>query len=96
MLAVTAVLPLKLNRRVRLTFKIQLTKYVTSVLTLDWALSRCEESSLVLRAEYSHFRSSLRRITVQGVLGSQHKANLGSKMPGVGETKTIRCPQTAD
>jgi hypothetical protein len=79
MLAVAAVLPLKLNRRLRLTFKIQLTQYVISVLTFDWALSRREESSLVLRTEYSHFRCSLRRITVQRVLGSQHKANLEAK-----------------
>lgn len=59
MLAVAAVLPLDFKRKFCLTFEIQLAKYVTSILTLDGALPRSEESSFVFGTEYSHFRCSL-------------------------------------
>ena len=57
--AVTTVLPLRFGRGHRLAFEIDLAEKVTAILTLDWTLSRGEESSFVLGAEYSHVRSSL-------------------------------------
>ena len=60
-LAVAAVLPLKLNRKLGITLEIQLAQYVTTVFALDGTLPRSEEPSLVFEAEYSHFRSSLWR-----------------------------------
>ena len=63
--AVAAVLPLDFYWRLGLALKVDFTEQVAPVLTLDGALPRSEESSLVFRAEYSHFRSSLqRRMTV--------------------------------
>src|SRR5687768_6328292 len=57
--AVTAVLPSNLNGMFTLTFEIKFAEEVASIFTLDWALARGEETSLVLRTKYSHFRSSL-------------------------------------
>jgi hypothetical protein len=59
MLAVAAVLPLKLDRIFGITFEIQLAQYVTFTFTFDRTLPWSEESSLVLGTEYSHFRCSL-------------------------------------
>lgn len=61
-LAVTAVLPLKRKGRVAgavFSREVQFTNQMTSILTLDRTLSRCEEAALVLMAENSHFRCSL-------------------------------------
>jgi hypothetical protein len=71
--AVTAVLPLQFDGDHGLPFEIDLAEKVAAILTLDGTLSRSEESSFMLRAEYSHFRSSLQRqVTVQVVLGAKH------------------------
>ena len=59
MFTVAAIFPEDLSGRFGLAFEIQLAQYVTSILTLDGTLPRSEKSSLVLRAEYSHFRCSL-------------------------------------
>jgi len=59
MLAVAAVLPLKLNWSFGPTGEIQLAQYVPSISTLDWSLPRSQESSFVLGTEYFHFRYSL-------------------------------------
>ena len=40
-------------------FEVDRAENMAAVFTLDGSLSRSEESSLVLRAKYSHFRSSL-------------------------------------
>ena len=92
-LAVAAILPLKLGRGYRLAFKIDLTEQVTAILTLDGTLSRSEESSFVFGAEYSHFRCSLQRqMTVQVVLGTKHDSwrsgAYGLKMIKIGERFT--------
>jgi hypothetical protein len=58
-LAVAAILPADLGGKLALTFKIECAEQVTTVFTLDWALTRSEEASLVFRAKYSHFRCSL-------------------------------------
>jgi hypothetical protein len=58
-LAVAAVLPLKLNWILGLAVEIQLAQYVTLIFTLDRRLSRSEESSFVLGAKNSHFPYSL-------------------------------------
>jgi hypothetical protein len=57
--AVTAILPLQINWCGSPAFKINLTKKMTAVFTLDGTLSRGEKSSFVLGTEYSHVRSSL-------------------------------------
>jgi len=59
MLAVTAVLPLKLNWSIGLAGEIQLPQYVTFVFTLDGRLPWSEKTSFVLGTKYSHFRYSL-------------------------------------
>ena len=59
MLAVAAVLPLKLSWILGLAVEIQLAQYVTLIFTLDRRLSRREESSFVLGAKNSHFPYSL-------------------------------------
>jgi hypothetical protein len=70
-LAVAAILPLEIDRGCGQAFEIHLAEQVTAILTLDRALSRSEESSLVFWAEYSHFGCSLQRqVTVQVVLGT--------------------------
>ena len=69
--AVTAKLPLQIDRCYSLTFEVDLAEKVTPVLTFDGALSRSEKSSFVLGAEYSHFRGSLYgQMTIQVVLGT--------------------------
>jgi hypothetical protein len=57
-LAVAAVLPMKLES---LSFagEIELAEHMPTVLTLDRALARGEEASLVFGTKYSHGRSSL-------------------------------------
>src|SRR3982751_4148329 len=73
MFAVTAVLPLQFNRSHSLAFEVEDSEKVTAVVTLDGTLSRSEESSFVLRTEYSHLGSSLDgQMTVQVVLGTKH------------------------
>jgi len=59
MLAVAAVLPLKLNRSFELAVEIQLAQYVTFIFTFDGRLPRSEESFFVLGTKYSHFRYSI-------------------------------------
>jgi hypothetical protein len=77
-LAVAAILPLDFDRGLGLTLEVNLTEDVAAIFTLDGTLPRSEESSLVFRTEYSHFRSSLqRRVTVQVVLGTKHDMALG-------------------
>jgi hypothetical protein len=87
--AIAAVLPLELDRSVGLPFEVDLAQQMAAILTLDRALARSEKSSLVFRAKYSHFRSSLqRRITVQVVLGAKHVICVGGlrlKMKIIGE-----------
>jgi hypothetical protein len=58
-LAVAAVLPKDLGRNAALTFEVDVAEDVTTILTLDWALPRSEETALVFWTEYSHFRGSL-------------------------------------
>jgi len=63
--AIAAVLPLRLDRSVGLTFKVDLAEQMAAIFTLDGTLARSEESSFVFGAKYSHFRSSLqRRVTI--------------------------------
>jgi hypothetical protein len=57
--AVTAVLPLQIDRRSGLALEIDLAEKVSAILTLDGILPGREESFFVLGTEYSHFRSSL-------------------------------------
>jgi len=76
--AIAAVLPLKFDWRVGLTFEVNLAEQVAAILTLDGILTRSEESSFVFGAKYSHFRISLqRRVTVQVVLRAKHDMLLG-------------------
>ena len=71
--AITAVLPLDLDRRPALALEVDLAEEVAAVFTLNGTLPRGEKSSFVFGAEYSHFRSSLqRRVTVQVVPCSKH------------------------
>jgi hypothetical protein len=58
-LAVTAKLPLQVDRSRGLTFEVDIAEKVSAVLTLDGILPGCEESFFVFGTEYSHFRSSL-------------------------------------
>ena len=77
-LAVTTVLPLEFDWRLRLAFEIDLAEKVTAVFTLNGTLARGEKSSFVFGAKYSHVGSSLcRRVTVQVVLGTKHDMLLG-------------------
>jgi hypothetical protein len=77
-LAVAAVLPLDLDGSFGLTFEVNLSEQVAAIFTLDWTLARSEKSTFVFRAEYSHFRSSLRgRVTVQVVLRTKHVMVVG-------------------
>jgi hypothetical protein len=80
--AIAAVLPLDLDRRPALAFKVDLAEEVAAVFTLNGTLPRSEKSSFVFGAEYSHFRSSLqRRVTVQVVPGSKHDMVGGENGP---------------
>jgi hypothetical protein len=58
-LAVAAVLPKDLGGNATFTFEVDVAEDVTTILTLDWALPRSEETALVFWTEYSHFRGSL-------------------------------------
>lgn len=76
--AVATVLPLDFDRRSALAFKVNLAEEVAAVFTLNGTLPRGKETSFVLGAKYSHFRSSLqRRVTVQVVLGAKHDIAVG-------------------
>jgi hypothetical protein len=59
MLAVAAVLPKDFGRNAAFTFEVERAQDVTTILTLDWALPRSEETSFVFWTENSHFRGSL-------------------------------------
>jgi hypothetical protein len=58
-LAVAAVLPKHLGRSAAFALEVERAQDVTTILTLDRALPRSEETSFVFRTEYSHFRGSL-------------------------------------
>jgi hypothetical protein len=53
-LAVTAILPPRIDWRLCLAFKIQLAQNVTAILTLNRALAGSKETLLMFWAEYSH------------------------------------------
>jgi hypothetical protein len=58
-LAVAAVLPKDVRRDASFPLEVELAEEVAAILTLDRALARSEETSLMFGTEYSHFRCSL-------------------------------------
>jgi hypothetical protein len=58
-LAVAAVLPQDVRRATSFALEVDFAEEVAAILTLDRALARSEETSLVFGTEYSHFRCSL-------------------------------------